>query len=71
MPLVALTRKSSELFSLEVFAGAERGVELLLLAAEILYIVVLFFIGGIRVSKMYVLYSLLRSRILFGMMSFA
>jgi hypothetical protein len=56
---------------LEVFAGAERGVELLLLAAEILYIVVLFFIGGIRVSKMYVLYSLLRSRILFGMMSFA
>jgi hypothetical protein len=71
VPLVALTRKSSELFSLEVFAGAERGVELLLLAAEILYIVVLFFIGGIRVSKMYVLYSLLRSRILFGMMSFA
>jgi hypothetical protein len=41
VPLVALTRKSSELFSLEVFAGAERGVELLLLAAEILYIVVL------------------------------
>jgi hypothetical protein len=68
---VALTRKSSELFSLEVFAGAERGVELLLLAAEILYIVVLFFIGDIRVSKMYVLDSLLRIRILFGMMSFA
>lgn len=71
MPLVALIRRSSELFSLEVFAGAERGVELLLLAAEIFYIVVLFFIGGIRVSKMYVLCSLLRNRILFGMMSFA
>jgi hypothetical protein len=41
VPLVALTRKSSEILSLEDFAGAERGVELLLLAAEILYIVVL------------------------------
>lgn len=56
---------------MEVFAGAEREVELLLLAAEFFDIVVLFFIGGIRVSKMYVLCSLLRNRILSGMMSFA